>query len=103
MTSSRVPSNPQGPLQRNLRKGSCVTPFGDGLLRFLFTRGALEAPLETGIEKAPQFGRGAKLRDGIELFDSRCECVGEAPDRSRFKLGIFWRVSANLLEKRGQL
>src|SRR5262249_38106798 len=32
--------------------------------------GALETPLETGIEKASQFGRSAKLRDGTEVFES---------------------------------
>jgi hypothetical protein len=42
----------------------------------LVALGALEAPLETGIEKAPQFGRSAKLRDGIEIFESRCERIG---------------------------
>src|SRR6516165_11423174 len=52
---------------------------------------ALEAPLETGIEKAPQFRRSAKLRDGIKIFESRCERIGQAPDRSRLELGILRR------------
>src|SRR5215469_13830510 len=52
---------------------------------------ALEAPLETGIEKAPQFRRSAKLRDGIKIFESRCERIGQAPERSWFEFGILRR------------